>query len=132
VTVGFNFSVSEKLYGPMDLSFEINRCTSDMKSCEKLFNHNTRQACQKFQNSSTNIGKAANNITPLLKCPIEAGNYTLKRTEIDLKKFSFLPFDGFVLNVLYKFVTTIPSRKARVVASCIKMELKVEKIRSRT
>jgi hypothetical protein len=127
--------VSEKLYGPMDLSYEINRCTSDMKSCEKFLTFNVRQICQKLQNvqnSLSFIGKAVANITPTLKCPVEAGNYTLKKTEIDLKKYSFLPIDGFILNLVVKLVTTIPATKTRAVASCVKVEFGVEKIRVRT
>jgi hypothetical protein len=131
-TIGLNISVSEKLYGPMDLSFEINRCTMDMKNCEKFLNINARQVCQKFQNSSTIIGKGVANVTPPIKCPMEAGNYTMKRTDADLKFISFLPIDGFNLNIIIKFVTSVPATKARIVATCIKAEVKVEKFRIRT
>jgi hypothetical protein len=132
LTIGANFSISEKLYGPMDASYEINRCTFDMKNCEKFININARQICQKFYNTSTMIGQAVANISPPIKCPIEAGNYTMRRIHSDLKRFSFLPIDGFNLNMIIKFVTTVPATKARVVASCIKLEMKVEKIRSKT
>jgi hypothetical protein len=124
--------VSEKLYGPMDLSYQINRCTSDMKNCEKFLTFNVRNVCQKFQDSLSFIGKAVANITPPMKCPIEVGNYTLKKTEIDLKKYSFLPIDGFILNLVVKLVTTIPSTKTRAVATCVKVEFEVDKIRVRT
>jgi hypothetical protein len=100
-----------------------------MKTCEKFLIFNVRQVCQKFHNSSTFVGKTIANISPPIKCPIEAGNYTLKRTEIDLKKYSFLPLDGFALNLVVKLVTTVPATKARVVATCVIVEYKVEKIR---
>jgi hypothetical protein len=132
LTLGGNFSISEKLFGPIEAACELYRCSLDMKTCEKFLNVKVRQICQKFQNSSTIIGKGVANVTPPIKCPMEAGNYTLKKTDADLKRISFLPFDGFILNMVVKIITSVPARKARVVASCIKMEVKVEKIRSRT
>jgi hypothetical protein len=126
------FRIFEKIYGPLSISIEPGKCTSDMKTCEKGFASNLQQLCSKFKDSSFMFAKVIEGITPTLKCPLNIGNYTMKQADVDLKKYSFLPFDGFILNVVMKIVSSDPKKretKGRIIVACVRFELQVEKVR---
>lgn len=100
-----------------------------MKTCEKFGNYNIKGACRKSTNSSTLYYQVVQKIEPPLSCPALPGNYTIHNYESDSKVLTYLPLDGFVYNVVAKLISTDPATKKRLVASCVKAELKVEKIR---
>jgi hypothetical protein len=100
-----------------------------MKVCEKFFVENIRNFCMKFTDPNFLLHGVVQNIVPPLKCPIAAGNYTMARTDIDLRVFSFLPMDGFIFCDVIKITTTVPATKARKLVFCIRIEQKVEKVR---
>jgi hypothetical protein len=129
VTIGGSFEVFEKLYGPIDMSTEINRCTLDMKTCDNFMNLNIRNLCAKFKDPNQVYSKLVERVLPPLKCPITPGNYTVQRTDVDLKMVSFLPMDGFVYTLLTKTITTDPVKKTRITASCTIFEGKVVQVR---
>jgi hypothetical protein len=129
ITIAGNFTVLEKIHGPLDVSIESIRCTLDMNRCEKLQNRNVKQICSKLTTSGSFISKVIQNIEPPLNCPVKIGNYTINTTDVDLKFLSFMPMDGFIFNLIIKFISTNPSTKSRIVASCIRVEEKVEKVR---
>jgi hypothetical protein len=132
ISIGGNLEVFKKLHGPIDISSDLNRCTLNMRTCEKFVNRNMRNVCKRFTNSSLNLSDMLTKVVPPLKCPIEAGNYTVERTDVDLKMLSYAPLDGFIYNILIKLITTDPVTKSRIIASCIKVEVKIVRVRVKT
>ena len=129
VTFAGTFEVKEKLYGPIDLSFDNSRCSLDMKSCEKFLVINFREGCRRLTNTTLNFSYLLAAITPRLVCPVAAGNYTIKSTELNLKFISLLPIDGYIYNTIAKVISTDPVKKTRKLAWCSKLETKVVKVR---
>jgi hypothetical protein len=129
VNLGLKLQVMQKIHGPIDASFEISRCSLDLKSCQQFGNFNLRNCCQRLTNSTLIISKIVSKINPPVRCPIDAGNYTAERTELNFKLFSYLPFDGWIYNVIVKVVSTNPKTKSRIIASCFKTEIKIVKVR---
>ena len=121
--------LKEPLYGPIDISFEHSRCSLDMKSCEKFLTFNIRELCKKLTDTTLFYSAFVAAIKPRLMCPIAAGNYSVPRTEVNLKFISFLPIDGYVLNTIVKAVSTDPVKKTRKLAWCGKFETKIVKVR---
>jgi hypothetical protein len=80
-------------------------------------------------NSTLIISKVVSNFNPPIRCPIDAGNYTAERAELNFKLFAFLPIDGWIYNIIAKIVSTDPKTKSRIIASCFKLEIKVVKVR---
>jgi hypothetical protein len=129
VSIGGRVEVFQKLYGPMDLTIEVGRCTLDMKTCEKVININIKSLCSKIKDSNMFYALLLSRIEPPLNCPLNPGNYTIHRTEVDLSPFVYIPFDGFLYNFLVKILSTNPTTKARIIAICLQMEFKILKIR---
>jgi hypothetical protein len=129
LSVAGKFEVTEKLYGPIDLSFDFGRCTLDMNTCEKFSSRNFRNMCSEFQNPTTMVTKLVEKIVPALKCPVMPGNYTMIKTDLNLKPISFAPLDGSIFNINTKLITTNPTTKKRIVATCIRFEIKIIKER---
>jgi hypothetical protein len=88
VSIDGSFKVLEKIYGPLDFSIESGQCTVDMKNCQKNLAVNLRQICSKFNDSSFMLAKVFKGVSSILKCPLEVGNYTIKRADVDLKMYS--------------------------------------------
>jgi hypothetical protein len=128
-TLAGRWEVLQKLYGPMDLSVEVNACSFDMAKCEKARNVNIRNLCAQLKDPNLFYSMLLTKITPRLVCPLNAGNYTALRTVIDLSVFSRIPMDGHVYILLVKIVTNHPAPKAKVVAACFKLQLKIVKVR---
>jgi hypothetical protein len=78
------------------------------------------------------ISSSDHMIQPPFGCPILPANYTIKRSEVNLKIYSFLPMDGYVFNEVLKFVATDPVKKTRKLVSCFRIELKIERVRVKT
>jgi hypothetical protein len=57
------------------------------------------------------------------------GNYTAKRSEIDMRPFIYFPLDGFIYTLIFKLVGTDPVTKARTVPACLRAEIKIVKVR---
>jgi hypothetical protein len=85
--------------------------------------------CSQLYNSTTILKNLFEKVTPAVKCPVKPGNYTMARTELNLKSISFLPLDGAIQNANMKVVTTNPTTKKRIVATCIRFEVKIIKER---
>jgi hypothetical protein len=121
--------VLQKLYGPMDLSVEVNQCSFDMTKCEKVTNLNIKNLCAKFKDPNLFYSNFLSEVTPRLVCPLNAGNYTGPGTVLNLSMFAALPVDGHVYIPLVKIISTNPSTKSRIIAACFKLQLKIVKIR---
>lgn len=88
--------VSEKLFGPIDVTFMNSRCNFEMKNCEKASTFNFKELCKKMIDPLPLYSKVTKNIQPPLKCPIEAGNYTIMQSVLDFSIAAHLPIDGYV------------------------------------
>jgi hypothetical protein len=129
VSIGGRMEVLQKLYGPMDLTVEVNKCTLDLKTCEKVITINVKSLCSKIKDSNMFYALLLSRVVPPLNCPLNPGNYTVHHTEVDLSPFTYVPFDGFLFNFIVKILTTNPKTKARIIAICFQMEFKILKTR---
>jgi hypothetical protein len=129
IIVSGNFTVKEKIYGPLSISFEAGRCSSDLNNCENFGTYNVKKGCMIFINSTSLFSKPARSIVPPVKCPVTVGNYTLKNTELDTSNFAFLPLDGYIFNVIITAVSTDPLTKSKILVFCLKIEVKIERKR---
>lgn len=123
------FVVAEKLFGPIDISFENSRCKLDMKNCEKASNFNIRELCKRMTDPLSIYSSIFKNIQPPLKCPIEPGNYTIKSAEINFETLAFLPIDGYVYMTNVKMISSINGSKVKKIAWCYNIETRIVKIR---
>ena len=124
-----NMEIKEKLFGPIDLSFDHNRCSLNMTNCEKGGVVNIRELCKKMTDKSYIFANVIGRISPRLSCPVMPGNYTLMKTDLNMKLFSFAPLDGFIFLTIAKAVATDPEKKTRFIVWCNKIETKIVKVR---
>lgn len=132
ITMSGNIEIKEKLYGPIDLSFDHSRCTLNMSSCEKFSVFNLREGCKKLNDTNILYSSVVSRIFPRLVCPIPPGNYTIRKSELNLMIFKYAPFDGYIYLTIAKAVATDPVKKTRVLVWCNKIETKIVKVRVRT
>lgn len=123
LTFSAKLIVREKISGPLNLSIESSRCTLDMKSCEYFNTLLFKQICKKFDDPNPLYQKMFGKITPAIKCPIAAGNYTLQQTELDFLVYQFLPIDGYYYNSFLK------STSGGKMVWCLKTEITILKKR---
>ena len=127
-----NMEIKEKLFGPIDLSFDHSRCSLNMTNCEKFSVINIREACKKISDQSLYYANVIDRVSPRLSCPVMPGNYTILNSDLNLKIFSFAPFDGFIYLTIAKAVATDLVKKTRIIAWCNKIETKIVKVRNKT
>lgn len=121
--------VKEKIWGPLDISLENNRCSIDMKNCEKFMTFNIKEVCKKFSDSMPLYANVFKNIRPPLKCPVEPGNYTIPPAELDISIMSLMPLDGYVYLTSFKVSSGVNGGKSKKIAWCLSIETKIERIR---
>lgn len=122
-------SVTEEVKGEIDLSMEVNKCTLDMKTCDKENNMNFRELCKKFDDKNAFFSSVLENIKPQLKCPIMPGNYTIGESFMDMSIIKYIPLDGFVWVATLRLMT---GGKHKKIAMCLNTETKIIRVRSRT
>lgn len=96
ISLSGRMSVSEEIAGELDLVLEVNKCTLDMKNCEKSATVNVREICKKFKDKNAFYYSVFSSIKPQLQCPIKAGNYSSEQSTIELSMISLLPLDGYI------------------------------------
>lgn len=129
ITSSGTIILSEKITGPLDLSLETSRCTSDMKTCEKYDTVNFKEVCKKMVDPSFMFSYIAANIKPSLKCPASPGNYTIPETKLNLNIISMVPLDGYIYTDIIKLTFTEDGKKSKKLMWCFKVEVKVDKVR---
>lgn len=84
------------------------------------------------QNSDAMIGAddglfsvIKNSIRPKVKCPVEAGSYTLENATVDMRPYSFFPLDGNVWVFTFKII----EEKSKNVQLCMNSQWKFERKR---
>lgn len=121
--------VVEEVPGEIELVLESNKCSLDMKTCEKYDIINVREMCKKFQDKHAFYSNIFTHIKPTLECPIKPGNYTLEESSLDLRPFALFPVDGYIWVSSFKFVSGQKGIKGKKVVMCINAEVKILKTR---
>jgi hypothetical protein len=129
VELSGSVEVRKKINGPLDASGETNRCSLDMKTCEKFGTFNIPEGCKKFKDPKTFYANLMDNFEPRPSCPVLPGNYTIRKTIVDLKAFRFVPLDGYIYNIIAKGTGVDSATKTKITALCTKVEVKVVKVR---
>lgn len=118
--------VEEEVKGPIDMIMEANRCDLKMNNCEIYQRFKITKMCDKFNDKNAFYAGGLTNITPSLRCPIKAGNYTFVDSILDLSALSPLPLDGYIWIVLMKWVSGESGKNPRLVF-CFHGETKILK-----
>lgn len=121
--------MTEEVLGDIEFVLGASKCTLDMKTCEKYPTTNIREMCKKFQERNAFYSSALSNFKPPLKCPLKPGNYTLSESRMDLAPVAFIPLDGFVWIVTFKFVSTEKVSQNKKIVMCLNSEVKIVKTR---
>lgn len=122
-------AVSDEVPGEIDLVMEYNKCSLDMKTCEKYDIINIREMCKKFQDKNAFYSNIFAHIKPPLKCPIKPGNYTLEESSLDLAPFALFPIDGYIWVLSFKFASGEKGIKGKKVVMCLNAEVKIIRTR---
>lgn len=124
VTLSGYVNVKQDIQGDMELVLESNRCTFDMKTCEKFPSPTIRELCRKFNTKNAFYSSFFDNIKPTVKCPLKAGNYTINKTKLDLSPIYALPLDGYVWISKIKVLAKDKNNKKRI-EMCMNTETKI-------
>lgn len=117
-------TVSQEVPGGIELIMETNKCTLDMKRCEKYSNRTFRDMCKKFKEKNTFYSSAFSSIEPTLQCPIKPGNYTLNST-FDLSSFTVLPLGDYLWIMTFKLISGENGSKRKKIVFCFNTELTI-------
>lgn len=116
---------TQEVPGEIEFTIEANKCTLDMKSCEKYTSVSVRDMCKKFESKGAFYSNAFASVQPPLQCPIKPGNYTMKESRFDLSLLSVLPLDGFIWVVTFKLISAESGSKKKKIAMCLNSETKI-------
>lgn len=118
-------TVTEVVSGEIEFVLEASKCTLDMKTCDKYATVNFREMCKKFRDKNAFYSSVFENIKPSFNCPIQPGNYTVEEAVIDLTPVSFVPLDGFIWVVTFRFVSSEKGSKTKKIVMCLNSETKI-------
>jgi hypothetical protein len=124
------FDLKEDILGDLTLAFETNRCSLDLKTCEKYSQRNFNGLCDILQDENSYFASFFQSLSPQLKChPLKAGVYTAPNSTIDLQIFTYLPIDGYFWIIQLKLVEQRKNSASKKLIMCINAESKVVKTR---
>lgn len=124
-TVSGLVTVTEEITGDIDLVIEVNRCTTDLKTCTKENTINFKGMCKIFSIKNAFYSKVFDSLQPNFDCPLRTGNYTLRETSFDLKFARLFPLDGYTFIQTFKWVTKDKKNNVKRVVMCFYIEVKV-------
>jgi hypothetical protein len=119
--------VNEDILGDIDLVIEGNRCTLDMKSCEKYPTLKIPGLCKLISVKKAFYLSVLDKVTPRPKCPAKAKNHTISSCSMDMTVLKMLSIDGYVWIV--KSTLSSNDGKIRKKIACLNVEVKVTKDR---
>ncbi|CRK88021.1 CLUMA_CG001807, isoform A [Clunio marinus] len=125
MNVSGTLDVSEEIAGDIVFILETNKCTLNMKTCEKFTTLNIRDFCDRFTDKNQFFYEALASVQPEFKCPIKAGNYTMFPTIVDLSVTNMFPLDGYVWVASFKFISITNKGKTKKIVFCMNIEIKV-------
>ena len=132
ITFSGYVNLTKDIQGDMELVIEANRCTLDLKTCEKYPGARIKELCKRFSEKNKFYSSVFENIKPPAKCPVKAGNYTLKETKLDLSALAVIPLDGYLWVVAFKILSTDPGTKKKRLVMCLNSETKISRSNIKT
>lgn len=123
--------VKKEIQGNMELVLEANRCTLDMKNCEKYPGTTFRDLCSKFDDKNAFYSPFLESFEPPLKCPMKPGNYTIHEIKLDYTLFSALALDGYIWLTTFKILASEAATKKKRIVACLNTELKIVRCNKR-
>lgn len=121
--------VIHDIVGDVEMNLETNKCSLDMKKCDKYSTIIIRDLCKKFKENNSLYSNVFENIHPPFQCPIKRGNYTIAESAFDMMRIAMLPLDGYVWVIMFKMVYSENGQKPKKVAMCVNSETKMTKVR---
>jgi len=121
-----DFVIHEDIPGPIEISLEVNRCSLNLKKCEKYPTVRTIGFCEAFKKKAI-YADSLTAFKPPLQCPIKAGNYSATDAELDLGIISFLPSQGYIWLVCIRAF----GGASKTLVMCIQTETKITEMRKR-
>lgn len=118
-------TVFEEIGGRIDFEVDTSKCSMDMKVCEKHGAKTIHGICKIFKDQKIFYENVFARINPPISCPVKPNNYTLNEIYADLPFLAVVPLDGYVWISTYRFITGEVGKKARKVALCMNMEIKI-------
>lgn len=121
--------VTEEVKGDLSLLIETNKCSLDMKTCEKFTGVNVPDICKKFVDKNAFYSPVFEKIKPPFRCPLKPGLYTLEESVLDLFIISMMPLDGYIWVVKFQLISSQKGKKAKEIAMCLNSETKITRAR---
>lgn len=120
-------TVHQEISGEVDLIMETNKCSLDMKKCEKYSNRTFQKMCDRFKQKNAFFSSAFSSVEPTLQCPIKTGNYTMNNSTFDLTPLTILPLGDNVWVMMFKFISAENGSKRKKISLCLNVEVKILK-----
>lgn len=132
LTMSGMITANEEVSGEIEFSIDANKCSMDMKICEKYPGVTVREMCKKFKTKGAFYSSTFLSMKPPMQCPIKPGNYTMGDISIDLSVLSVLPLDGYIWVVNFKFLSVDGVQKTKKIAMCLNSETKISRTSRRS
>jgi hypothetical protein len=122
--------INEKIDGDASLVVEGSRCALDLKTCQKSTPFKFGELCKKIADEKAFYYSALKDVSPPLRCPIKAGNYTVPESTLDLSMFSKFSLDGYIYVMRFKIIVN-GANNVKKTLMCYSVEVEVSKVRVR-
>ncbi|CRK89253.1 CLUMA_CG003012, isoform A [Clunio marinus] len=110
----FNFSaifhVREDILGNLTFTVDTNKCSLDMKNCEKYLNV---EFCRRFEEKHMFYSAMLSNIAPPLICPFTAGDHILKPSILDFSFVDMFRLEGFIWVANFRLIAITNKGKTK-------------------
>lgn len=110
-------------------SVEPNRCSFDLKKCEKYPGATFEDLCRMFNDKHHLFSSFFSRVKPPVKCPLKAGNYTFEESKLDFSIFSALAIDGYTWLATFKVLSPEEGVKRKRIVLCLNTETKIVQTR---
>jgi hypothetical protein len=115
----------------VDLVIEGNRCSLDIKTCEKYPTIKVENLCMHVERKNAYYSAILEKFEPRLHCPVKPANYTIMKYFFDLKSIALLPLDGYVFVLKVTLASKDPKTKKKKLVGCANIEIKITRERVR-
>jgi hypothetical protein len=90
------------------MSFDVVKCSIDMKTCKKLVDFSFISKYEKFRESEEIYTEVISKITPQITCLTNPRNYTAERIEVNLNYVLVSPLKEVVYPAILKIFSAVP------------------------
>ncbi|CRK89252.1 CLUMA_CG003011, isoform A [Clunio marinus] len=119
------FHVREDILGALTFTLESNKCSLDMKNCEKHLNFSFKDVCRRFEEKHMFYSAIFDRIAPPLICPLKAGDHILNPSVLDLSILDIFRAEGFIWITNLKIIAVSNKGKTKKNVFCMDVETKV-------